>query len=99
MRLKGVEELIMCEQFRRPIFGVDGRDGFELFTRESLQAFPLEIFEFRHPTYGRFHGMGAAFAAIDDPLENTHVVAEARPDELALLVGAEPVDAENMRTF
>ena len=35
--------------------------------------------------------------AFDDPLEHPHVLAEARPHEVAVVVGAEPVDAEDAR--
>ena len=37
--------------------------------------------------------------AIDDPLEDAHVLAEAGPEELAFGVLAEPVDAEDARRF
>ena len=35
--------------------------------------------------------------AVDDPLQHAHVLAEAGPEELAVLVAAEPVDVEDPR--
>ncbi len=35
--------------------------------------------------------------AVDDPLQDAEVVAEAGPEELAVLVAAEPVDVEDPR--
>jgi hypothetical protein len=42
-------------------------------------------------------GVAAAATAVDDPLQHPHVVAEARPGELAVGVGADPVDVEDLR--
>ena len=39
----------------------------------------------------------AAVGAIHDPLEHAHILAEARPDELAIAVLAEPVHMEDAR--
>ena len=39
----------------------------------------------------------AAVRAVDDPLEHAHVLAEAGPEELAVLVLAEPVHQEDLR--
>src|SRR5215471_16566535 len=36
-------------------------------------------------------------AAIDNPFEYTHVLAKAWPDELTLLIGAEPIHVEHAR--
>ena len=44
-----------------------------------------------------FDAAGRAFDAFQHPLQHAHIVAEARPDEVALLVGAEPVHAEDAR--
>ena len=38
-----------------------------------------------------------ALDPLDNPLQHAHVLAEARPEELAVVVLAEPVDAENAR--
>src|SRR5262252_252874 len=41
--------------------------------------------------------MHTAAAAIDNPFEHTHVLAEPWPDELTLRVGPEPVYVEHAR--
>src|SRR3954452_19014096 len=41
--------------------------------------------------------LGLAVAAAEDPLQDTGVLAEAGPQELALVVLAEPVDVEDLR--
>ena len=35
---------------------------------------------------GGFHRVGLALAALQDPLQHPQVVAEARPDEVALVI-------------
>ena len=42
---------------------------------------------------------GLALDAPDHPLQHPHVLAVARPNKLALIIGAEPVDAEDRRQF
>ena len=44
-----------------------------------------------HPAEQRLLAADAAVRAVDDPLEDAHVLAEARPEELAVLVLPEPV--------
>ena len=55
----------------------------------------FEIAEAWHPADRALQGVGLAVGASDDPLQDPHVLAEARPDELAVLVAAEPVHAED----
>ena len=69
----------------------------ELRRRQLLQARPVQILVARHDAERRFDALRAALAALDDPFQHAHVLAEARPDELAVRVAAEPVDAENLR--
>ena len=45
----------------------------------------------------RFVRLDPAVAAFEDPLQHAQVVAVARPQELAVLVPAEPVDVEDAR--
>ena len=42
------------------------------------------------------NSVGLAECTLHDPLQDTHVVAEAGPNELAFFVGAEPVDVEDL---
>jgi hypothetical protein len=45
----------------------------------------------------RLDGLGLVPASSEDPFQYAQVLAEARPDELAVLVAAEPVDLEDLR--
>ena len=45
----------------------------------------------------RLHRLALAVAAAEDPLEHADVLAEAGPEEVALVVLAEPVDEEDLR--
>src|SRR5262245_27572189 len=62
-----------------------------------MDAAPIEVFIEWHPAERAFHRAGAAVDAVDDPLEDAEVIAEARPEELAVLIAAEPVDVEHSR--
>jgi len=62
---------------------VEGLQLVELLLRE-VHARPLDVVVARHPADGRFAAHGAAAGSVHDPLQNPHVFAEARPDELPL---------------
>ena len=74
-------------------------DGQQLGQRLRWQVEPgqVEAFGRGHVADGRLAGAGLTAAASEDPLDDPQVLAVARPEELALLVGAEPVDVENLR--
>ncbi len=61
----------------------------------EVHAGPLDVLVAGHPADGALDGKAPAVNAVDDPFEHPHVVAESGPDELALGVLAEPVDAED----
>src|SRR5262245_16489077 len=75
---------------------VDGDQLPHLLVRE------VEISEVDLPLCGHesdrcLDGLALALAAAEHPLEDADVLAEARPDEGAVLVLAEPVDEEDLR--
>ena len=45
----------------------------------------------------QIYRVGLIKAAIHNPLENAHIIAEARPDEIAVIIKAEPVDVKAFR--
>src|SRR5574340_1685092 len=94
--LQLVEPLGMQGEFVFPGRGVHARQRLEFFAA-YLQPRPVDVFEARHPAQRRFLGAGAALDAVDDPPQYAHVLAEARPHEVAALVHAEPVHAEYAR--
>ena len=67
--------------------------GGDLF----LESAHVEILVLRDPSDRGLQGMGSPLAALDDPLEDAHVVAETGPEELALVALAEPVHVEDAR--
>src|SRR4051812_49892738 len=81
------------------------RDPFVLFGRHhrielrfgEIDAAPIEIFISRHPAERSFDRDGATVDAVDNPFEDAKVIAEARPEKLAILATAEPVDVEHPR--
>ena len=63
----------------------------------EVEAGPGDVLVARAEAERAFDGAGATANAINDPLQDAHVLTIARPDELAVLVLAEPVDAEDRR--
>ena len=51
----------------------------------------------RHAADGGVDGLRFAFETVDNVFQDARVLAEARPDELAVLVFPEPVDEEDLR--
>ena len=70
------------------------RDGVELLSAET-QARPVQFVVVGADAEDVFSAFGAAFNAVDHPLQNTHVFTVTGPDKLAVFAFAEPVDAVN----
>src|SRR2546428_426182 len=62
--------------------------------RAEVETPPVEIAIFGLQPERRLHSVRALAAAIHDPFQHAHVLAEAGPHEFTVLVGAEPVDGE-----
>ena len=65
--------------------------------RADVQALHVEVLRARQVADGGFLRAGAAGAALEHPRQHAQVVAEARPQELAVGALAEPVDVEDLR--
>ena len=65
--------------------------------RAEVEARPIEIEIVGLEAERRIAGAAAPAATLDDPAEHAHVLTEARPGELAVLVRAKPVDGEDLR--
>jgi len=74
----------------------DRHQVVELVRRE-IEALPFDVLVPRHPAERALDGVAATVHSVDDPLQHPHVIAEAGPDELAVLVLTEPVDSEDLR--
>lgn len=78
--------------------------GRAVYREEPREPFPWEVqsgqierFLTGEEADRRFDGLGATLHAIEDPLQHADVVAEPRPEEAAIFVGAEPVDVKDLR--
>src|SRR5690606_11772436 len=94
--LKFIEQFFMQSQFTAPLFLFNGGNTLEL-RRVKRQAIPGNVLETRRHAEQIFLTLGRAVDAFQHPLEYTHVLAKAGPDELAIVIGLEPVHAENVR--
>src|SRR5206468_4902599 len=72
-------------------------DGLRVHLEEELHvlraqggAIGVDLALSRHPADGRIHDLAPILRAAEDPLEDTDVVPESGPDEVALVVLAEP---------
>jgi hypothetical protein len=90
------EELLHAVEFRRPVSGIDTQQALDLFAG-NLQAVERERLRRRHEADRRFLRLGGAVDAVEHPLQHADVFAEAGPQELSVVVAAEPVDVEDMR--
>jgi hypothetical protein len=66
-------------------------------TRRDVEAGQIQVFRAGQVADGGFLRAAAAGAALEHPREHAQVVAEARPQELAVASLAEPVDVEDLR--
>lgn len=58
----------------------------EVLLGEVIEAFEVHVFELGDPADARLDGVAGAFAAFENPFEHAHVVAEAWPEERAVLI-------------
>src|SRR5919107_1331870 len=93
---EGGEPLLDLRQLLAPLLGVDREAGGEV-VGGHVEPVGVERVRRRDVTDRRLVRGGRALDPLDGPLEHAAVLAEPRPDELALVVAAEPVDVENPR--
>src|SRR5690606_25903640 len=91
-----VQVLADAVEFCPPAGAVEAEEHAARFVAEGDPA-KVEILLARQVADRRFHRIGLALRALDHPLEHAQVVAEARPQELAVAALAEPVDVEDLR--
>ena len=90
------EQLLVQQQLGAPLGRVDRGGQLEAALSE-VQARPVEVAVARRHAEHLILARGAALDALDDPLQHPHVLAIARPDEVAIRSLAEPVDAIDLR--
>src|SRR5690606_726672 len=91
------EQLLLAEDLLLELFGLHALQGAEVAHVEVLKPLQVDVLGAGHPAEQRLVGICPAAAAIDDPLQHAHVLAEAGPQEATLAVLAEPVHAEDAR--
>src|SRR5262249_16251201 len=89
------EQLLMQQQLPHPCVAVDRHQFLESRRTEVLHPTPVEVLIARHPADWAFDTDGATAGPLDDPFQHAHILAIPRPQEVAVLVLAEPVDAED----
>ena len=80
-----------------PFLWIVAHHGFELFLGKVREFVGIEVGEARRPTNLGFVTRDTAVAAINDPFEDAHVFAEARPEKVAVFITSEPVDVKEAR--
>src|SRR4051794_17503423 len=88
-----LEEVAIALHLGLPLVEIDVRRFVDLVVRD-VEPGEIEIACLRDPAEERLLAADAKACAIDDPLQDAHVLAEARPEELAVLTLAEPVHEE-----
>src|SRR5690606_20187742 len=87
------DELLGGQRLAFHAFAVESHGLFEL-RRAVVEAAPIDVLIARHPTERRLACRDdVAPRALADPAEDSHVLPEAGPQVLAVLL-AEPVDVE-----
>src|ERR1035437_2801439 len=100
MVVEGDEKFFVVHHFALPGRGVNSLKLLERgaeFSSRRVETSPFDVFKVGSPADGGFLALGSAPDAVDDPLENTHVLRVAGPQKTARLVLAKPVDVEDAR--
>src|SRR6185312_7755228 len=90
------EEVFVTDYLGAPRCTVKMLEFIEILTRKRHSG-PSDVLMTWHPADGGLAASSPTVRAVDDPFENAHVLAEARPHEFAFSVLAEPVDVKNLR--
>src|SRR5215472_18788021 len=80
--------------FPEPSLNIHAQQFRNLF-RGQVQPARVQVFGPRQTADGRILGLNLAIAALEDPFQYPAVFAISRPQELAVLIGAEPVHVVN----
>src|SRR5436305_8125050 len=81
-----------------------GLPGLDIYMQQSgdvfggqVEAAEVEVGGMRHEADRRLRRARASFAAVEDPLQDPAVIAEARPQETTMLVLPKPIHVINAR--
>src|SRR6185503_9678928 len=91
------EEFFVGDDLLSPGRAVHLHQFFKILARE-VEPGPVDVLIPRNPADGSLAAAPMAMNAFDDPSQYSHVFAESRPEELAILIFAEPVHLKNPRS-
>src|SRR6266545_1820907 len=95
--LAELREMFLNERdLSQPSVDIDAEHPGNGFCRK-IQTLGVEIGRFGKAPDGRVYRVYLAVTTLEDPLQDAAVLAVSRPEELAVLIGAEPVHVENFR--
>lgn len=89
-----IEELLLGGKLFSPLVFVERHDFVEVFLRE-VETFSVEVCPVRHGAYECLCAAYLTGCTVDDPFEHACVLAKSRPEPLAVVGLAEPVDVED----
>src|ERR1700679_1589089 len=95
--LEAAKELSMRVQLLLPQLLVDMHELVKLLRCEIFDACPVEVLVPWHKSKESLGGSAFAVYPVGDPFKDTHVFTKARPNDFAVVVGAEPVYAKDPR--
>src|SRR5947199_244516 len=78
-----------------PFLSVHIQELAHLIRRDAAEFIEIQILHPWNVTNRRFVGADALFAAIDYPVQHSHVIAETRPQKFSVRRFAEPVHVKN----
>src|SRR5208337_4600371 len=98
MRAETVKVFADKRNLGKPSVNIHAQQRVELCGGD-VQAVGIEIGRPWKPSNRCFQSMSLALATLEDPFQHPAVLAVARPEKLAVFVGAEPVHVKDLRKF
>ena len=93
---EGIEKLLVPGQFFLPLLVIDAEKFDDVFVLD-VELIKIEIVRAGQPADRRLNRVPCSFAAIDDPFEHPHVLAETWPEKFSVCAFAKPVHVKNER--
>src|SRR5580700_5440833 len=92
------EQLLVSHYLGLPRRPVESLQFIELLLGE-IKTRPFHVLVTRHPTNWSLASESSSASTIYDPFQHAHVLAEPRPQKLAVGIFAEPIHIEDARSF
>src|SRR5713226_9704365 len=85
-------------EFSLPLEKINAREPCESLRGDGAPV-PLNVIVFRRPAQWSLCRADATANSVDDPFENSHVVTESGPHELAALIATKPIHTIDNRLW